>query len=307
MIKAASKFRSKRERRSWQAAHRVADKNTPRVVSTLLLEVRDTKRKINVAAVGRAVASGNVAAIEEALLLPELEAGLRAKYTKQIREVLNEAGVASVKLQPKVLASTFGRFDLTNPRAVEWARQRSSTLVREITEGTRLNIRRAIATGIEEGVPVRATAKRLRDHIGLTVREEQAVQNFQNNLLARKTPLPAAIIDRETDDYARLTLRRRAEKIARTETIGASFQGRQELWDQATDRGLIEQDATKRKWIVTPDDRLDSLICAPMSGQTVGMKETFTTGDGRQIPGPPAHPQCRCDVIVVIPGTSIFA
>ena len=129
VLKAASKFRSKRQRRAWQSAHRVADKAVPKFVGTLLGEVRGIKTKVNVARLSRAVASGNVAEIEATLLLPDLDKNLRRKYQKQMFDTLNQAGVASVKLQPKVLAGVFGRFDLTNPRAVEWARTNSGTLI----------------------------------------------------------------------------------------------------------------------------------------------------------------------------------
>lgn len=254
----------------------------------------------------RAVAAGNVAEIEASLLLPSLDENLRRKYRTQIRQVLNEAGVASVKLQPRVLASTFGRFDLTNPRAVEWARQKSSGLVREISNGAKQTIRRVIAEGIDQGIPVRTTARRLRSSIGLTERQWQSVANFQNQ---RRVKFGDSIAEAEkrAEVFTRRVHRRRAELIARTETIDASFQGRQELWDQAADKGLIQQDKVQRKWIVTPDDRLDSVICEPMAGQIRGMKENFVTGIGASIPGPTAHPGCRCDVILIIPGTSVFA
>lgn len=304
LLKAAGRFRSNRERRAWQTSQRVADKNVPRVVNTLLLELRATRRDINVSAVTRAIASGNVKAVEEGLLLPNLDANLRAKYQTQIREVLNEAGVASRTLLPKNLIGMFGRFDLTNPRAINWARERSSELVREITEGTRRAIRRGIAEGIEQGVPVRTTARRLRSAVGLTERQWNQVSGFRAKQLRRG--VDAATVERQADKLAVQIHRRRALNIARTETINASYQGREELWEQVADDGLVDRTQMKRKWIVTPDDRLDSVICAPMAGQIRGMDEPFLTGDGRLIKGPTAHPQCRCDVIVIPPGTSIF-
>ncbi len=246
-----------------------------------------------------------MAEIEASLLLPGLDENLRRKYQTQIRQALNEAGVASVKLQPRVLASTFGRFDLTNPRAIEWARQKSAGLVREISDGAKQTIRRVVAEGIDQGVPVRTTARRLRSSIGLTERQWTSVSNFRERAIDAGMSLPGA--EKAADRFAQKVHRRRAELIARTETIDASFQGRQELWDQAADRGLIEQDKVQRKWIVTPDDRLDSVICEPMAGQIVGMKENFVTGIGASIPGPTAHPGCRCDVILIIPGRSVFA
>lgn len=242
--------------------------------------------------------------IQRALIKPGLNDDLRRLYRGQIMDTLNEAGVASVKLQPKVLAGVFGRFDLTNPRAVEWARTKAATLVVAIEETTMQTIRTVIADGIKNGVPVRTTARKLRQSIGLTSRQWQSVNNFEDKLI--KAGASQAAAQKGAERFSKVVLRRRAENIARTETIAAGFQGRTELWDQASDRGLIDKSEVKRKWIVTPDDRLDSAICLPMSGQTVGMEQPFITGLGNPVPGPPAHPQCRCDVILVIPGDSIF-
>ncbi len=304
VLKQAERFRANRERRSWQTTHRIADRHVPRVVSTLILEIRNTRRDVNLAALTRAVASGNVKGVEDALLIERMDANLKRNYSRQIRGVLNEAGAANVRLQPRALAGVFGRFDLTNPRAVQWANEKAATLVREVTEGQKATIRRVIAQGIDQGVPARSTGRRLRSAIGLTVRQWESVQNFQQKRLIAGDSIAQAEL--RAEKFAAKVHRRRAEVIARTETIDASVQGRLELWDQAEERGLIEGDATQRKWIVTPDDRLDSIICAPMSGQIRGLREPFLTGDGRLVMRPTAHPNCRCDVILIIPGTSVF-
>ena len=149
------------------------------------------------------------------------------------------------------------------------------------------------------------TARRLRSSIGLTDRQWQSVANFQNKQIKRG--VSANVAQGKADRFALKVLRRRATNIARTETIKSGFQGRQELWSQARDRGLIDPTTTKRRWIVTPDDELDEATCEPMAGQEVGMDEMFVTGLGDPVEGPPAHPQCRCDVVIVIPGRSLFA
>ncbi len=228
VLKAASRFRAARERQAWRTTHRVADAARPKFVSTLLLEMRDTRNKVNVARLSRAVASGNVTEIENALLLPKTDENLRRKYRRQIRDTLNEAGIKNVKLQPKVLAANFGRFDLTNPRAVRWAESKAATLVREITEGQRAVIRRVVAQGIQDGIPVSGTARRLRATVGLTVRQAEQVMRFQSTQIARGVPVDLAT--QRAERLSQKVLRRRAENIARTETIAASTQGRQELW-----------------------------------------------------------------------------
>lgn len=89
----------------------------------------------------------------------------------------------------------------------------------------------------------------------------------------------------------------RAELIARTETMAASNEGQQEAWSQAVDDGLLTGNE-KQEWITTPDDRLCP-ICAPLDGEQVGLNEYFDV-DGEQLDGPPAHPNCRCTVGLVV-------
>jgi hypothetical protein len=60
----------------------------------------------------------------------------------------------------------------------------------------------------------------------------------------------------------------------------------------------------RKVWIVTQDDRLDTKVCEPMpfleANKHVAIDGVFTTGDGQQLATPPAHPNCRCAVGLVI-------
>ena len=96
--------------------------------------------------------------------------------------------------------------------------------------------------------------------------------------------------------YAKALERQRSLKIARTETLNASNGGQQTLWLEAKDAGYLDPDKTTREWLVTDDDRLDTNICEPMDGQERGLDESFTTGDGRSVDHPSAHPECRCSM-----------
>jgi hypothetical protein len=304
VLKAARKFRAKSDRANWRTMHGVADKNTPRFISTLVNTTDGIRRKVSGRALTAAVASGNMAAIEQALLLNEMDEQLRRKYRRQIQETLNEAGIAMVKRQPKPLASVFGSFDKVNPRAVDWANTKAAKLVAEVSESQKRTIRRVVAQGIEQGVPVRESARRLRSSIGLTERQWNSVSNFQNKMIDRG--LSAAEAAKRADVFARRKHRQRAETIARTETIDASIQGQTELWRQAVDKGLINEQLVQKKWIVTPDDLLDSVICLPMAGVEVGLNEDFILPDGRAVEGPTAHPRCRCAVRLKLPGRGLF-
>ncbi len=304
LLKAARKFRAKSDRLNWQTLHGVADKNVPRFIGTFIATTNGIRRKVSGRALTAAIASGNLQAIERALLLNEIDDQLRRKYRRQIREVLNEAGISMVKRQPRPLAAVFGSFDKVNPRAVDWANTKAARLVAEVSNAQKQTIRRVVAQGIDQGIPVPETARRLRTSIGLTERQWNSVANFQNKMVARGFSAKEAA--RRADVFARRKHRQRAETIARTETIDASIQGQTELWRQAIDKGIVEAQAVKKKWIVTPDDLLDSVICLPMAGATVGLDELFILPDGREVEGPTAHPRCRCALRLVAPGKAIF-
>jgi hypothetical protein len=82
--------------------------------------------------------------------------------------------------------------------------------------------------------------------------------------------------------------------------------GQQLAWDRAATDGIIDSDNARKKWIVTPDDRLDEIVCEPMpemdENQDVKISGQFTTGDGRMISQPTAHPNCRCTTGLVFKG-----
>ena len=87
----------------------------------------------------------------------------------------------------------------------------------------------------------------------------------------------------------------RAATIARTETMYAANHGKLLEAQDAVDAGDLSEDAVK-EWITTPDDLLCP-ICEPMDGVQVPLDEDFDV-DGDSIDGPPAHPNCRCTVVV---------
>lgn len=84
----------------------------------------------------------------------------------------------------------------------------------------------------------------------------------------------------------------RAETIARTETMDASNEGQQEAWDQAVEEGLLKGDENQ-VWIISNDERLCP-ICASLEDQLAPLGEIFTSDEGDEFDGPPAHPRCRC-------------
>lgn len=78
----------------------------------------------------------------------------------------------------------------------------------------------------------------------------------------------------------------RAATIAHTETVRAFTEGRLAVGEQIG--------ADRKQW----DATLNACeICDPMDGDIVDMDESFSSGDD----APPAHPNCRCIVNILMP------
>jgi len=213
-------------------------------------------------------------------------------------------------------------FDARLPAAERFAAEEAAALVVQVTESTRRALRADVLRAFEEGIPPRRLARQIRDRVGLTTRQAAAVRRFEAELasadpstirgstrrrldaatqdqiraLAAEGRVPAARRRALVERYRFALLNRRAENIARTETIDAATAGQDTLWDEAMEREVLDRGRTRRHWVVTPDDRLDIEICAPIPGLNPdGVKpgEPFETPVGL-VPRPTVHPGCRC-------------
>jgi len=180
------------------------------------------------------------------------------------------------------------RFDLLNPRAVEFINQHTGELITQITEESRQAIRAIIRQAFEEGGHPYEQARKIRNYIGLTERQMRAVDNYWRRL-AEDGTRPLKQVNEMADNYAKRLLRRRAELIARTETMAASNYGVRECWSQAVEEGLLDPNEVEREWIYTPDERACER-CEEMDGKRAPINGTYEGG----IVGPPLHPACRC-------------
>lgn len=223
----------------------------------------------------------------------------------------------SVREQPTAAATFEAEFDTTNPRALNWAENRSASLVTEIRPETMTAIRVQIAEAFRDGLAPREAAREVRKILGLRKDQLQAVRNLAAEMRAAdagtvikrfppreglrtqhgfraKVPAGGATeewISRQTDRYTTMQRNLRARTVARTETLYASNQGQNELWKQAVDAGQLEA-SQKRRWLTTPDSRArDDHV--EMHGQERGLDEPFESPSGSKIE-PGEEPNCRC-------------
>ena len=239
-----------------------------------------------------------------------------------------EAGgnhAADVVGQPRG-AKVVVQFDIRNPRAEDWLRSHSSTLIREITDDQREVIRETLAAGMTAGKNPRntaldlvgrinpATKKREGGIVGLTASQEGWARRYEAELqagdlaaLTRKLrdqrfdgavkkavadgkPIPAEKIAAMVAAYRNRALRHRAEAIARTETLTAMNAASFENARQMVERGQAPFGLTKT-WHSGRDSRVRETH-RHLDGQAVPLQSRFRSDSGATLafPGDPSAP-----------------
>jgi len=282
--------------KEYDAIHEVADRNARRFRRAFLenrglAETPEVRR-----AVEAAFKAGRLDEVERAIGWPDRIAPSMAEdFEKAILETAVAGGRAAEAFAPSGMTLTF---DAAHPAAANFAKSHSFNLVQDLSGNSVEGLQKSIRTAFNLGLTPPEAAKLVEGNIGLYTGQVNHVEDTVNRLISSGVPQNEALAEGRT--LAKRLLRRRAEMIARTETIRAANAGQTELWNSARSAGLLPEDA-QREWIVTPDDRLDAEICLPMHGQRVGLEMQFETGIGGQVSYPPAHPMCRCAIGLVPP------
>lgn len=229
-------------------------------------------------------------------------------------------------------------FDETNVQAYQAMRSNRLRLVVAMQTEQREMVRRIIAEGIQQGMNPKLIAAEIRNSIGLTPYQQQAVSNYRRALqnldrsalqralrdkrfdpslrraLDSGNPLTDAQVERMVERYRERMLRMRSDAIARTESLRSVHEGVRSTYLQAAEQGIIDRSSIKRTWNTSGDDRVRNSH-VKMDGQERGMDEMFVSGLGNLLlyptdPNAPAEDvvQCRCVVAhtftpVPIPGS----
>jgi SPP1 gp7 family putative phage head morphogenesis protein len=204
--------------------------------------------------------------------------------------------------RPTPPTATFNlSFNKTNPDSLAFAASRAGQLIQSIDELTRIAVRRIIVDAFNEQLDVRATAKRIKNIVGLHPKWADAVIKFEKREMARLMKLgqkeSTARRNSQTraSAYADQLQSKRAVMIARTEIQIAQNQGRYEGWKQADKAGFVDPSALKM-WVTALDERTCE-ICAPLDGEIVPWNGLFSIG----LEAPIVHPNCRCTMVILPP------
>lgn len=289
---------------------KVLEDKLQRVDLNGVLQVLDLDKRFQAAAKGAGLQPDETSFLEA--IKDTWAAGARAELdslnTVPVRKASNTIGLALA-------------FDLLNPETIAWLSSYVMYLIQQVSDETRRAIADVVMNAFQYGGHPYEQARTIRNMIGLTQSQSQAVANFrrmlENEPLAALTrdlrdhrfdatlqqvgrmkgQLSKEQIDKMAQRYYERYLKYRAEMIARTETIRASRAGQEATWRQAIAQGLLPQNM-KRKWVVTYDDRLCKFCRSipKLNPEGRGMDEQFMSDIGT-VDGPPLHPHCRCAIV----------
>jgi hypothetical protein len=280
---------------SWEQVQRVGDRLTPRMRRDIEAVLRRAQDRVPVSALVAVIERHGMTSFQVEQMLAELPVMLQHVALPLLRQAASEAGRLE-SLVIKDLLHVAPSLTRVNQLAVEVARRQSARLVTGVTARTRHAIRTITALSIKQGIPPLEAARLIKLVIGLTERQATAVVNYRFRLQDRG--VATARVAELARRYAAKLLRQRSITIARTELIDSLNGGQQATWDEGLRTGLLTNDARK-KWIITPDDRLCPL-CAQMVGErALAPVDGFFNTPLGQRRGPTMHPNCRCAVVLV--------
>ncbi len=260
-----------------------------------------------------------------AIAVPEIEDAIRRSVTLAVQAL--DQTFADIDLRPLVNTMTeeilrAGReqaaeyaqrnlvgysFDVSDPKAIQWARNRAGDLMTNITSDVRLKVSDVTMRVLNGELSMSQARNEIARSVGLHDKWQAAVdKSFERNLdqliEAGIDPEEAEVMAQQmADNYSKQLIKSRASNIARTEVATAQNQGRYLHWQQLSDSGVINPATAVKEWRTAPEfvsSKVDVCpICEPMDGARAPLFDEFLEVD---VLMPPAHPNCRCRAVLIV-------
>jgi hypothetical protein len=228
----------------------------------------------------------------------EWEAPLAAQLNLLTRQELVAVGTRELE---KYGVRFSAPFNVDRMESIEYTRNTLPKLIRHITESTRESVRQALVRGFVEQRTPQEMAKEIKKVIGLTPKQAQSVNRFEAKARSKlirdgATELEASNrADKMGERYGERVLSRRAQLIARTETIRINAQGQRAAWGAASAEGALAP-GVKRQWIAGMTDRTCEGCVELADSDPVDLDQPFESSYFGLVMDPPSHPACRCTV-----------
>lgn len=293
------------------------DRMVPSVRKAFRESIKRVTSTIRIADLEKAIGSGDVSRVLSILDLgPEFFGPLDKALADAFRQAGEAAVAAMVQDASRSGVKVRAFFDATNPRAVEWLRNRSSELIVEIAEEQRQVVRQVLARGVEAakgprstaldivGRVNRATGARQGGVIGLHSQMEgwsnaayqELIQGdpayfrrkrrpkqfdaFIAKQMREKGSVNVSDAQRVITGYRSKLLDLRGTTVARTELLGSVHEATNEGLRQMVAKGNIRDEDIKRTWDASNDSDTRESHAAMDGNSTQGSEGVFTTGDG---------------------------
>lgn len=274
---------------------RFLDANEPGLVHLLVTTWRAQGKAITYKEIREAILAGDITT--------EYLQDWIQDYTRfVVRYLQPEWEKAMAEAAAEIAATHPGwRFDPFADGVRMWTEQRAASFVTSVTqiqiEALRAVIRQA---AVANHMGVDDLARAIRPMVGLTRQQAVANMNYYQRLV------DSGISVKKAQDlslrYAARQHRYRGYNIARTELAFAYNQGAYEGTKQAQKAGYMGP--SHKIWCTADDERVCK-ICGAMEGKRVALDEDFgfqtrldTVANPTIRKMPPAHPSCRCAVII---------
>lgn len=182
-----------------------------------------------------------------------------------------------------------------------WRENRGQNFITGVTGTTRAAIEKQIVKSIERRINAspKRLAKDIESMIGMTDRDANALFKRQQKMFDNgATPEQ---VSRMSEQYRKKAIKRRAETIARTELMAARNQGTLNAWRMGQAQGQVSATA-KKEWVLGPRpcSVCQGIVEAQLSTGYPEINQPFMSPlNGMTYDSPPAHPNCRCSMVLV--------
>jgi len=197
----------------------------------------------------------------------------------------------------KTLSVPF-KFEYPDMWASKWSYVHSGEMITTQSKRMVKTIRNMVSEAMNGDMTTEDLKWSLRHNINLPPRYSQAVKNYR--IALRKSGMKTSTINRLSETYAQRLLLDHADTIARTEVMTALSKGQRRYWDDMASSGILPTNVIMRMWSTSKDERTCA-TCMPMQGKKVAYNARFELPTGVWLDETPAHPRCRCSIVMHIP------
>lgn len=319
-----------------KALHAAADSNREQIRRAFLAVINELRaNRFDSAAVKNAIEENRTDLILSAMQLDSMDDLLYGmgmdgdeNFASDVQDLFAVGAMIALSNLPKELQRAMS-YDSISERVVNTMRQDTAKLTLGLVENTKAGVRAVIERTMAENTESSPMVKEIRQLIGLTEDQAQAVLNFRRQLEARKnlgfTPVDERRLDpieqlmvrrhmkegylspKEIDGlverYFQSLLNKRAIDIANSESIKSVSNGQQELWEQGLDQGILDDNKMRKFWVDMGDGKVRPThkVIAGMNLDGVKIRSMFVTPHGL-VMGPQTRNSgfvnCRCGVVI---------